>query len=153
MAEPMRALSIQQPWASAIAYGPKRIENRSWYPPVLPGTVLAIHASKGPDWDAPDKAWTAAGLTPYRDDAPRSAWTASLALGAVVAVAVLDDWHDGAKEPVPCSPWAARWQYHWLLIGVQALPEPVPCRGMLGLWRLPDEVEKLVREQLEASNG
>ncbi len=30
------------------------------------------------------------------------------------------------------------------------LAEPVPCRGALGLWRVPDDVESAVRAQLEA---
>ncbi len=33
---------------------------------------------------------------------------------------------------------------------VTVLPEPVPCRGALGLWRLTDEVEQAARGQLEA---
>ena len=27
------------------------------------------------------------------------------------------------------------------------------CKGMLGLWRLPEDVEKAVRAQLEATGG
>ena len=50
-----------------------------------------------------------------------------------------------------CSDWSAWGQCHWLLDNVRPLPDPVPCKGMLGLWRLPDEVEKAVREQLEES--
>jgi hypothetical protein len=52
-----------------------------------------------------------------------------------------------------CSPWAARGRHHIELAGVRPLAEPVPCKGALGLWRLPEDVEKAVREQLEARNG
>jgi hypothetical protein len=48
-----------------------------------------------------------------------------------------------------CSPWAAAGQFHIVLTNVRPLATPVPCRGMLGLWRLPDDVEKAVREQME----
>jgi hypothetical protein len=148
MGEPMRALSVRQPWAWAICHG-KDVENRS------KGTkhrgLLAIHASKS---------------APYREDVndPRivdlivanSLDDPSSAQGAVVAVATLAGCHlspdfggtCGATRPL-CSPWSARDQYHWQLADVRPLPEPVPCRGMLGLWRLPDEVEKAVRAQLE----
>lgn len=52
---------------------------------------------------------------------------------------------------VGCDPWAVRGQFHWELDDVRPLPDPVPCRGALGLWRLPEDVEKAVREQLEAA--
>src|ERR1017187_8617813 len=41
--------------------------------------------------------------------------------------------------PTFCSPWAIQDQYHVELTAVRSLPEPVPCKGALGLWRLPDE--------------
>ena len=48
----MRALTVRQPWAWAIAEGYKDIENRSWYPRLEPGEVFAIHAGcAAPDWD------------------------------------------------------------------------------------------------------
>lgn len=39
------------------------------------------------------------------------------------------------------------------LANARPLSEPVPCRGMLGLWRLPEEAEKAVRAQLEETDG
>jgi len=158
MAEPMRALSIKPPWIGAIVYSDKRVENRSWSAPDwIIGRTIALAASKAPDWDAPDMAWTAAGLTPYEPGAPRKAWTASLTLGAVIAVAKVAGCHyatscphsePGAPWPL-CTRWSARDQFHWQLSDVRPLPEPVPCKGALGLWRLPEDVEKLVREQVE----
>lgn len=40
----MRAISLHQPWASAIAYGAKRVETRSWSTNYR--GPLAIHAAK-----------------------------------------------------------------------------------------------------------
>lgn len=51
-----------------------------------------------------------------------------------------------------CDPWAMSGQFHIELADVRPIPEPVPCRGMLGLWRLPEDVEKAVRGQLEAGD-
>jgi hypothetical protein len=31
-------------------------------------------------------------------------------------------------------------RFGWFLSGVRPLPEPVPCRGSLGLWDVPTEV-------------
>ena len=152
MGETMRALTIKPPWSEAIRYGTKRVENRSWPAPAFAlRTVIAIHAGKGFDYDAVF---------------PRSPMTlppADCALGAVVAVARLANCHDspdcygslqrpGSGQHPLCSPWAIRFQWHWLLADVRPLAEPVPCRGALGLWRLPEDVEKAVREQLSEVN-
>lgn len=150
----MRALSIQHPWAWAIAQGKKSIENRTW-PTTYRGTV-AIHASKKPDVDA------MALLASHDRNSPlvkAIAWHTRLwsppryTYGAVLAVAELRDCHDGAMEQGECSDWADRWQWHWVLSDMRPLPEPVSCRGRLGLWRLPDDVEKAVREQLEVTHA
>jgi hypothetical protein len=49
-----------------------------------------------------------------------------------------------------CSPWSMSGQFHWELSGVRSL-WPVPCKGALGLWRLPEDAEKAVRAQLEGN--
>jgi hypothetical protein len=41
-------------------------------------------------------------------------------------------------------------QFHWELSGVRSL-WPVPCKGALGLWRLPEDAEKAVSAQLEGT--
>jgi len=138
----VKALSIRQPWAWAICHG-KDIENRSR------GTryrgLLAIHASKSPpyarDLDDPLVLMT---IAEHGLDDPSSAQ------GAIVAVATLTGCHNEATEEprASCSPWAQRDACHWQLANVRPLPEPVPCKGMLGLWRLPEDVEKAVRAQL-----
>lgn len=147
MAEPMRALSIKQPWLHAIVNGTKRVENRHWAPPQWAiGATIGLAASKRFDWDAQFPAgniaqWAAPDRVP---------------LGAVVAVARIAAAHDPAAPcgtsqahgHRACSPWALPGQWHWVLAEVRALADPVPCRGMLGLWRLPEDVEKAVREQL-----
>lgn len=47
--ETLRVLSVRQPWASAIIYGPKRIENRS---KPLPETVAGPSQQRRPFWVA-----------------------------------------------------------------------------------------------------
>ena len=49
----MKALTLWEPWASAIIHGPKRIENRPWKPwDSVMGQRIAIHAGKRYDADA-----------------------------------------------------------------------------------------------------
>lgn len=160
---PLRALTVQQPWAWAIAAGKKPVENRTW--PTSHRGEIAIHAGKTLD---------RAALADRDRRSPlvqAIAWHTRLwvppeyVLGAVIAVAEVTGCHHSAKcdlgRPTPgkgvadrmCSPWAVYGQFHIELARPRPLAEPVPCRGMLGLWRLPEEVEKAVREQLEASRA
>jgi hypothetical protein len=141
MAEQMRALSIRQPWTDAIVLGTKRVENRGWPAPAwILGRVIALHASKVADRGAqppPGEEWPS-GLT----DSSR--------LGAVLAVARVRDCHFTTGGLCGCSPWAVPGQFHWTLADVRLLPDPVPCKGALGLWRLPEDVEAAVRAQLDS---
>jgi hypothetical protein len=145
--ERMRALSIQHPWGAAIAYGTKRVENRTWPAPRWAiEQMIAIHASKKPDISA---------RPPAGESWPMER---RMYLGAVIALAEVAGCHHSDECMLPanialpgagCSRWAVRGQFHIELANVRPLPDPVPCKGMLGLWRLPEDVEKAVRVQLE----
>lgn len=126
----MKALSLRQPWASLIAQGRKEYETRSWRTNYR--GPLAIHAARG--LTANERQRCAA----WDVEAPP--------LGAIVAIA----------ELVACLPTEAvapslgsdelrygfygpgRWA--WRLDAVSALPEPLFCRGALGLWSPPPEL-------------
>lgn len=140
----MKALSLTQPWATAITLGIKTMETRSWCTNYR--GPLAIHASKAfPGW-AKDFAETehTLGRLPAR-----------LPLGAIVAMADLIDvlWtgevvHDitaverlyGDYSPGRCA---------WKLENVRALTTPVSCRGYQGLWTPPPSIVAAVEAQLK----
>lgn len=127
----MRALTIRQPWAAAIAYADKRVENRVW-PTSYRGPVL-IHAGKQMDRrHGPMVAAVVRGL--------------QLDLGAVLAVARITDCHADDGE---CTPWSASGNFHFVLDEVTTLPLPVPWDGTQGLWTPPTVLVDRVREQLE----
>ena len=151
----MKAMTIKPPWSWAISHGPKRIENRTWERSFR--GPLAIHAGKGWDYWGEEsplvwEAWRKAGWDVYSLDPNHHAMT----LGAVVALADVVDicsksvgqssWDD--RLVCGCGKWAARGQYHWKLENVRPLAEPVPCKGALGLWTLPAQVEAAVMAQL-----
>jgi hypothetical protein len=178
MAE-MRALTVQQPFAWAIAYGGKDVENRMRR--ITYRRLLAIHAGLGmhgghfpthtPAGRETARVLDALGgrgnCWEVRQQVPGVSHPKhpGLALGAVIALAEVtgchhaadcggEDWQDGRRLPWRgCSPWAMPGQWHITLASVRPLREPVPCRGALGLWRLPEDVEKAVREQLEVASG
>ena len=127
----MRALTIRQPWADAIARGEKKIENRTRRT-AFRGKLL-IHAGLTGDRQA-----VLDGVRPGAD-----------VRGAVLAVAELVGCHQDANPAAPCDPWGLPNQWHWELSDVRPLPRPVPAKGCLGLW-LPD-VETLAA--VEAQYG
>jgi hypothetical protein len=119
-ARPLRALTLWQPWASAVAYLGKDIENRGHHR-TYRGLVL-IHA--GLRVDSAALQHMPAGL-----DLPRK---------AVVAIARLTGMHTDCDGR--CSPWAQAGPgvWHWQLTDVHALTRPVPAPGAQGLW-IPGE--------------
>jgi len=150
--EPMRALSVQQPYLGAIIFGGKTPENRDWpAPPWAIGHDIALHASKKPDWDAPLYAWDAAGLVPpWVTGRTQANWCRDNAavLGAVLAVAAVAGCHHSSASECQCGRWAIDGQFHWMPDDIRPMAGPVPCGGALKLWRLPGDVEKAVRAQL-----
>ncbi|WP_309032587.1 ASCH domain-containing protein [Streptomyces alfalfae] len=126
----MKALTIRQPWAGAIAHQSKRVENRSWkLPAAHHGARILIHAGAQPDRNA----------EVHGDHLD--------VRSAIVAVATITGCH-WADTWDCCGPWAFDEVYHWTLADVTALPEPVPARGALGFWTVPDDVLAAVQQQL-----
>lgn len=125
----MKALTLTQPWASAIVLGHKTIETRSWTTRYR--GPIAIHAAKGfPKW-AREFAETerALGRVPER-----------LPLGAVIAVARIVDVRPTEELAAEISALErlygdyAPGRFGWILEDVELLAEPIPAKGALGLW-------------------
>ena len=142
----MRAITIRQPHAWAIIHGGKDVENRSRN---IAGTYrgpVAIHA----------------GLAKYEQDnmssrahrAAHGTETPSVIVcGAIIGVGNLVDVHlDVDKGGMPCggmddmyrghycSPWAMPDHWHLTFDDMRPLATPIPYKGALGLWTLPDHV-------------
>lgn len=144
----MKAITVRNPYAWAIAVGWKPVENRT-RPTSYRGDV-AIHAGaawfRGAELDRRviRAFWGAhgSGLDPAPSALAPEWWR------AVVAVAELYDSHWRATGCC-VSEWAnPDAGAHLLLRNVRRLREHVPAVGALGLWTLPDDVERAVREQL-----
>jgi hypothetical protein len=123
----VQAMSVQQPWAFAIARGGKSVSNQS-LPSAYRGPLL-IHASMRVDLKACDSPLIqAAGWDP-RDPLAT--------IGAIIAVAELDHVCSAAvgNAPCDCGPWAAPGLHHWHLTGIRALPRPIVALGRTELWQ------------------
>ena len=171
----MKAISLWQPWASAIALGSKRIETRSWE--TSHRGFLAIHASKrciqeemievGASW-----SWCGA-LRRKMGEARDLAET--LPFGAVVAVCELVDCRPTAnfmlgeirnrRHPFftfggdldQTYSWTEEMmgnfelgRFGWVLAHIRPLKQPLPWKGAQGFFTVPDE---LILPRLQEMEG
>lgn len=147
----MRALSLWQPWGSAVACGIKTCETRSWAPPdSLIGQPLAIHVAKtkrGMDligWENLDFGEPLQAF--FGANGPH--WTVSMPYGVVVAVCRLVDVVQFPHEDAPPDPYGdfTPGRFGWMLDNIVALDPPIEARGRQGLWTwdAPPEIERLV---------
>ncbi|HTS99901.1 MAG TPA: hypothetical protein VMI33_25130 [Streptosporangiaceae bacterium] len=131
----MRALSVRQPWAWAIARGHKRVLNRA-HDTGYRGPV-AIYASFRVDLDSFE--------SPVVRRVASTAWTSAdpvTAIGGIVAVVGLQGVCAAARsgERCGCGEWAAPGDYHWQLAAPRPLRWPVLALGQAGLWELAPAV-------------
>ena len=125
-ARTVKCLSIRQPWAWCIVHGPKRYENRSRYCGYR-GPLL-IHAAKSRECVTPEGLARLRGLgldPPEAED---------LVFGAIIGICRVIDCvrpEQAGDDVWACGPWCIQ------LADVRAMPIPIPCRGMRGLFEVP----------------
>lgn len=149
----MKALSLIQPWASLVAIGAKLYETRSWQTNYR--GEIAIHASKNKE------ALNLCLQQPFVDVLfKRRTWDSAVPLGGIVAVVnVLGCAPAEQYDQPPYSDMLGIYErafgdwspgrYVWQLADIRLLPEPVPCRGALGIWNVVPDIEAQVRRLLE----
>ena len=126
----MKAISIQQPWASMIVFGFKPVENRKWR--TTHRGPLLIHASFKVDKDAIDWLWTRQhelGLT--------SGWNLlPFRTGGIIGQVDLHDVTSTDKHR-PDGRWFFG-PYGFWMRDARAFPLFRPLRGQLGIFEVPD---------------
>jgi hypothetical protein len=154
----MKTISLWLPWAQFIALKLKKIETRSWPAPAyLIGQRIAIHATKSiPAWVRKLLRGFAEllGIEEYggswlynleRGIGPFGKVLATAKLAACIEIINKDEFYEMAYADM-----GTQWyvidgnEYHfgdytpgrwaWILEDIQPLPEPVPAKGMQGLW-------------------
>lgn len=150
----IKAISVLQPWASLIALGHKKIETRSWNTKYR-GPLL-IHASAKytnyQDWLATEWHVMLDDSRVYHNHR-----------GAIVGMVdmVGSETSENILSNLPKSMfWGpdqeqifgdySPGRYGWLLSEPLLFPEPIPCKGALGIWNVPEnllaEVETQIRK-------
>lgn len=125
---PPMALSLRQPWAYAILRLGKDIENRRWRSRYR-GRVI-LHASRTMDTAGVNYLREAGFLLP--DDLP---------LGAYVGEVTIAD----CRSLAACASHWAFGPWCYMLDQPLAFLTPVPGRGQLGFYRVPEAEARAVR--------
>ena len=154
----MKALSMQQPFASLFLTPEKRWETRSRR--IHFRGLLAIHASKG----FPLQYQAFCSQEPFRTALLESVGVGDekqLARGAIIGVVEITGCVEAERLWCPAAAVLprgrqetafgnfARGRFAWQrAAGTFRLDAPVPCGGSLGLWDVPRKLEKQMLDQL-----
>ena len=141
--QPLRALTVKQPFASLICWGQKDIENRTQKTNIR-GKVL-IHA--GAQWYPGAKKNAYSILTPKQKQSLSNGQFEELYINNLPLAAII-----GEVEIVDCvqdssSVWAIPGYWHWVLDNAIIYPKPIPCKGKLSFWKVDGALLDQVFEQ------
>ena len=132
----MKALTLYQPYAAAIALGLKKYETRSWATSYR--GPLAIHTS-------------VKKLTPELNKLTKRYNINNLEYGKIIAICELQDCIEMTDELIQSISQTEKdfgiWtpgRYAWKLKVLKVLQEPVPARGYQMLWNI-DLAEKDIK--------
>lgn len=131
--EEATCLSIRQPWADAILFLGKPVENRTWRTDFRKN--LTIHTSA--TWDDYGEAWLKMKIRPTTRAIDAFLTKARGRLGRVVGfVDVVDCLRpDDYNETAHCEcVWAVR-PWCWVLRNPVALETTIPMKGQLGFFK------------------
>lgn len=133
----MKAITVRQPWAWAIIYAGKDIENRSWKTN-LRGKI-AIHAGTGMT-----RAEYEDGCKSILRRKPKIKIPAyeDMVRSAIVGMVEIVDCVEDSK-----SAWYTGY-VGFVLARPKKLPKPIPCKGARKFWEIPKSVEVKMMKQV-----
>ena len=155
---PLLALTLIRPWSALVTVRPdpakpepwKPIENRPWAPSpkqLKPGDWFAIHAGKKWDDDCAPFAIQECGVPAAFFEASANRVESAI-VGVVRYGGVVDD---EARCTESQRPWFFG-PVGWIITEAVAI-DPVPCRGMQGLWRVSEGDAHRVREGFKVARA
>jgi len=148
--QPLRVLSLWEPWATLMAPGEKRFETRSWTTSYR--GLVCIHAAKKPiDFDE------VMATPPFGAVLQKHAITQDkLGFGHVLAVGKLNCIIKAGSFASAMSDAGCEWEFGdysagrfaWHFPDLKRLDIPIPLRASQGLFGAPPELRAAVAEQM-----
>jgi hypothetical protein len=139
----MRVLTVRQPWAHAIIFGGKDVENRARNIAGSYRGPVAIHAGRTTATLASDQRRLLEQLGSLEEFFEGEDIIGGAILGVVdlIDVHTADDYEQtkNLRGLWPtCSQWAERVGFHLVLANPRPLTTPIPFKGALGLRTLDE---------------
>lgn len=148
--EPVPTISLRQPWASAVLYFGKDVENRTRWPFKYRGPLI-IHASKSQPFAEDVRAFLDCaredgatdeelrGISPER--LPADVAIGGYIVGVVNLVDVFCDTRPAPPDhPIFASPWRLESSPYSLYLENAIAVQPLCARGSLGLFKTPYDI-------------
>lgn len=132
----MKALTVKEPWATAIFHYGKDIENRTWNT-FHRGRIL-IHVSRTKPTKEDEKAFFDICEKVGIKNAVFNLSNCGLIIGSVELTKTVQP--SAFFYNNDTSLWAVPKQFHWRLANPILLEKPVMARGLLGLWSVPQSI-------------
>lgn len=144
----MKALTIIEPWATLLMMGKKRYETRDWQ--IGYRGLLAIHSGK--------KVLTERdynlGVVDCMENSEITPEILEKNRGKIIAVGFLqviylmtEDFINAQSETEKDLGYWQVGKYAWYINDIKLLHQPIPARGMPGLWNVSDEIKQQINQQ------
>ena len=145
----MKALNIQQPWASLICLGIKDTENRTWKPRVNPGRILIVASSKKVTRnfinEIPEDMYLEITLGQATGVLPED--LRELPTSVIVGYADIIAFNE---EHDSCWGYTGDGNVNWKLTNAHLFKEPIPFpKGKLNIYDIPEVDENNLPETVE----
>ena len=145
--QPMKAITLHQPWASLISFGAKHIETRSWYSPYR--GPLAIHAGRVSDRETTLMVLNDPLVSDYLNRNAIEWW--NFPTGSIVAVVNMVDCrptedliHNIDDLEFACGNFSRR-RFGFVFEDIELVDPDVRCRGWQKLWNVPEQIVERIK--------
>lgn len=146
----MKALNVQQPWASLICLGIKDIENRSWKPKETPGRYLIVASSKKVPktfLDYLESEDQYMEILTAQDMGIIPLDLSELPTSAIVGYAEIEGFHEQTDS---CWGYTGEGNINWKLCNAHLFKAPIPfTKGKLHLYDIPEISEENLPDTLD----
>jgi hypothetical protein len=138
------ALTVKQPWARALSWGVKDVENRCYQLrlPASGGKWLALHAGASTDLLSNNQLYSKLSA---ESGISVETWQEGIGdeKGVLLGAMLISNVSETLNK-ADAGPWAIRGMYSWKVQKVVRLPRPLAISGALGTWALPPALRLLL---------
>ena len=145
----VRGLTLIEPWATLVALGKKRMETRSWSTSYR--GLVAVHSAK----KFPELSRALCLEDPFMSALNGYGLTRRFGFGHIVGIVKLVSCVPTGRVNLAVDKEERAFgdfepgRFAFGLEDAYMLPEPVPCRGALWLWKMPEGAAAVLKGEVD----